>query len=99
MIRDKLIWKINRFRIRHTPERILKKFVNGKYLDYTDYCDGTVRRRGCLSWRRTERLIDRCLNCGMYIKSHQDLNVDPLGDTYLETYCFLTGKELETVRI
>ena len=91
---EKMRWAVNAFLIRHTPNRILNKFREGRYLDCSDYCDGTARKKGYLSWRRTERLIERCLDCGLYIKSHQDLNVEPLALTYLETY-YLVQKQKE----
>ena len=91
-----VIWAVNRQLIRHTPVRILDKFRSGRYLDYTDFCDGTAHRRGFLSWRRTRRLIGRCLNCGIYIKSHQDLNAEPLALTYLQTYYLLTEDKYRT---
>ena len=90
---QKMRWAISAFLIRNTPNRILNKFRDGRYLDYTDYCEGTARKKGYLSWRHTERLIERCLDCGLHIKSHQDLNAEPLSLTYLETYHLLRSKK------
>ena len=79
-------WAVNRFLVRNTPKYILDKFRKGLYQDFLS--DGQ-RKPHHLSWPHTRRLINRCLDCGFYVKSVQDLNVDPLGQTYLEVYEFV----------
>lgn len=83
---EKMKWAVNAFIIRNTPNGILKRFREGRYLTYTDACNGTEHKRGYLSWPHTNRLIDRCTHCGFYLKSHQDLNTEPLALSFLEAY-------------
>ena len=77
-------WTINNILMRHTPKRILKKFAEGKYQD--NLTKDEPRPKGHMRWKRVERLINRCLDCGFYLKSHQELNIDPLGQSFLEAY-------------
>ena len=88
-LRMRLAWAKNTFLVKHTPRRVLDKFEKGEYQDFMTKDD--PRPKGWMKWRRVNRLINRCLECGFYIKSHQDLNTDPLGETYIEAYNAIRG--------
>ena len=83
-IKDRIRWSKNSFLIRHTPKRVLGKFRNGQYQEFPDKNKPTPK--GWMKWKRVKRLISRCLDTWDFYKSSQDVNTDPLGQTYLEAY-------------
>lgn len=89
---ERIRWALNTIIVRNTPKRILKMFREGRYLNYTDACNGVTHKKGYLSWPHTRRLIERCLDLGFYLKSHQDLNTDPLSVSFFEAYRAVGGK-------
>lgn len=77
-------WTVNTVLMRLTPKSVLRKLAEGRYQDNLTKDD--PRPKGHMRWRRTERLLYRALGCGFYLKSEQELNIDPLGQSFLEAY-------------